>query len=189
MRSEDIYKLPKGLPIPEDDGACNHLTNFKLPKTLKLATTSDAIIDLGSLSGITVIFCYPRTGTPDKEMPDGWEQIPGARGCTPQSCAFRDYNNEFKQIGASIYGLSTQTTEYQKEAAERLHLPFQLLSDDKHSFNQALNLPTFTVDNMKLIQRLTLVLKDNKIIKVFYPVFPPDENPAEVLEYVSQLSL
>ena len=180
MRSDNLYELPKDLPVPQDDGACDHLTGMGLPQ-MGLQSTGGRSVDLSRLAGRSVIYCYPRTGKPDREMPDGWNAIPGARGCTPQSCAFRDHFQELKRAGAAqVYGLSTQDTDYQREAVERLHLPFELLSDEKLELARALRLPTFQVEGMTLIKRLTLIIDDGVVTKVFYPVFPPDANAADV---------
>ena len=177
-------ELPKDLPVPQDDGACNHLTGMKLPP-LALRSTRGRSVDLSTLTGTTVVYIYPRTGRPDQELPTGWNAIPGARGCTPQSCAFRDHYQELKALGVSeLFGLSTQDPAYQQEAAERLHLPFELLSDDRLEFANALRLPMFEVDGMKLIKRITLIARDGKITKVFYPVFPPVRNANEVIEWL-----
>jgi peroxiredoxin len=157
---------------------------MKLPR-VALQSTGGRKIDLSALEGKTVIYVYPRTGRPDQEVPPGWNAIPGARGCTPQSCAFRDHYEELKRAGASqVFGLSTQDTEYQREAAERLHLPFELLSDEGLGFARALKLPTFDVAGMRLIKRLTLIARDGVIQKVFYPVFPPDRNAGDVLDWL-----
>ena len=131
-----------------------------------------------------MVYIYPRTGRPDVDPPTGWNQIPGARGCTPQSCAFRDHHAELAALGARVFGLSTQTTDYQKEAAERLHLPFPLLSDEALTFAEQLGLPTFVVDGMTLIKRLTLIVRDGVIVHVFYPVFPPDRNADDVAAWL-----
>jgi peroxiredoxin len=185
-RSDNLYELPKNLPIPIDDGACDHLTGLRLP-SVPLMSTAGTPVDLAHLSGITVVYCYPRTGRPDQDPPDGWDLIPGARGCTPQSCAFRDHYQQLRQVGvAQVCGLSTQTSSYQREAVERLHLPFALLSDAELAFTRALQLPTFEVAGMTLIKRLTLIITNGKIVKVFYPVFPPDQNAAEVLTWLSE---
>jgi peroxiredoxin len=179
-RQDNLYELPKNLPVPQDDGACAHLAGSKLP-AIALRSTAGASVDLSRLSGRTVVYCYPRTGKPDQEMPEGWNAIPGARGCTPQSCAFRDHYQELKRAGAAqVYGLSAQDTAYQREAVERLHLPFELLSDEKLELARALRLPTFEVAGVTLIKRLTLIIDDGVVTKVFYPVFPPDANAAEV---------
>ena len=179
-RQDNLYELPKNLPVPQDDGACAHLAGSRLPAVV-LRSTAGASVDLSRLAGRTVVYCYPRTGRPDQEMPEGWNAIPGARGCTPQSCAFRDHFQELKRAGAAqVYGLSAQDTAYQREAVERLHLPFELLSDEKLELARALRLPTFEVAGTTLIKRLTLILDDGVVTKVFYPVFPPDANAAEV---------
>lgn len=185
-RSDNVMELPKDLPIPQDDGACNHLTGMKLP-ALALSSTRGRRVDLSTLAGTIVVYIYPRTGRPDQESPSGWNAIPGARGCTPQSCAFRDHYQELKELGVTeLFGLSTQDTESQQEAADRLHLPFELLSDEKLEFAQALRLPIFEVDGMKLIKRITLIARDGEIVKVFYPVFPPDRNAQEVLAWLGR---
>ena len=184
-RSDNLYELPKDLPVPVDDGACDHLLGMQLP-SVSLASTDGRQVDLKSLPGRSVVYCYPRTGQPDKEPPEGWNEIPGARGCTPQSCAFRDHHGELQKLGARLFGLSTQSTEYQREAVERLHLSFELLSDADLVFTRALRLPTFKVDSMILIKRLTLILLDGRVEKVFYPVFPPDKNAREAIEWLSR---
>jgi peroxiredoxin len=178
-------ELPKDLPIPEDDGACSHLTGLELP-SITLRSTRDRMVDLSRLTGVAVVYIYPRTGRPDQELPTGWNAIPGARGCTPQSCAFRDHYQELKSLGVTeLFGLSTQDTAYQREAVERLHLPFELLSDEKLGFAQALRLPVFEVDGMRLVKRITLIARNARIEKVFYPVFPPDKNADEVVEWLT----
>jgi peroxiredoxin len=183
-RSDNLYELPKNLPVPVDDGACAHLADLRLP-SLPLLSTAGRRVDLARLAGCTVVYCYPRTGRPDREVPQGWDQIPGARGCTPQSCAFRDHYQELRALGVgAVFGLSTQDSPYQREAAERLHLPFEILSDERLEFARALNLPTFVVEGMTLIKRLTLILRDGAIAKVFYPVYPPDANAAEVISWL-----
>jgi peroxiredoxin len=176
--------LPPGIPAPQNDGAARHLVGAKLPD-LALAATNGAPVNLSRLTGRTVIYIYPRTGVPGVDPPTGWDQIPGARGCTPQSCAFRDHFDELTRLGvAHLYGLSTQDTAYQREAATRLHLPFALLSDEKLELAKALKLPTFTVAGMTLLKRMALVVDDSRIAKVFYPVFPPDKNAAEVVAWL-----
>ena len=188
VRSDNIHELPRDLPVPQDDGACNHLARMTLPP-IGLPSTRGRVVDLSRLAGTAVVYIYPRTGRPDQEVPTGWNEIPGARGCTPQSCAFRDHFEELKRAGAAqVFGLSTQDTAYQREAVERLHLPFELLSDEKLDFARALKLPTFKVDGMKLIKRLTLIARDGAIVKVFYPVFPPDRNAGAVLAWLRALA-
>ncbi len=182
-RSDDVNTLPDGLPVPIDDGACDHLDGMVLP-TLELRATSGRMVDLSKITGRTVVYIYSRTGRPDEEPPTGWNEIPGARGCTPQSCSFRDHEAELERLGAKIFGLSTQDSAYQLEAVERLHLPFELLSDQNLALATALSLPTFSADGLLLIKRVTLVLKDGKVEKVFYPVFPPDRNAEEVISWL-----
>jgi peroxiredoxin len=182
-RQDNLYELPKDLPVPIDDGAGNHLLGMKLP-SIPLISTTGRVVDLAKFSGRTVVYCYPRTGRPDKDPPQGWNEIPGARGCTPQSCAFRDHYQELRALGAEVFGLSTQDSNYQREAVERLHLPFPLLSDDKLTFTKALNLPTFEVEALTLIKRLTLVIRNGLVEHVFYPVFPPDKNADEVIGWL-----
>ena len=184
-RSDNVMELPKDLSMPQDDGACAHLTGMQLP-SIPLCSTRGRMIDLAQLKGTLVVYIYPRTGRPDQELPTGWNAIPGARGCTPQSCAFRDHYTELKQLGvAELFGLSTQDTAYQQEAVARLHLPFEILSDEKLEFARALKLPTFEVDGMSLIKRITLVVRDATIVKVFYPVFPSDRNAQEVTDWLT----
>jgi peroxiredoxin len=157
---------------------------MRLP-SVSLTSTSDEHIDLSALAGITVVYCYPLTGRPDRALPQGWDEIPGARGCTPQSCAFRDHHAELRDLGSRVFGLSTQDSAYQREAAERLNLPFGLLSDDKLEFVGALGLPTFEAEGMTLVKRLTMIIEDGEILKVFYPVFPPGRNAEEVIGWLS----
>ena len=157
---------------------------MKLPD-LALLATDGAPVSLSKLKGRTVVYVYPRTGVPGVDPPDGWDQIPGARGCTPQSCSFRDHFGKLKELGvAQLFGLSTQDTAYQCEAAIRLHLPFVILSDEKLALTRALNLPTFSVAGMILLRRMALVIDDGKITKAFYPVFPPDKNAEEVIAWL-----
>ncbi len=166
-----------------DDDACAHLAGMRVP-SIRLSSTAGGAVDLAALPGRTVVYCYPRTSRPDQPPLPNWDQIPGARGCTPQSCAFRDHHAELRDLGARVYGLSTQDTEYQREAVERLHLPFPLLSDAHLAFASALRLPTFAVEEMTLIKRVTLVLRDGQIETVFYPVVPPEENAAQVVDWL-----
>jgi peroxiredoxin len=176
--------LPAGIPAPQDDGAAKHLAGMKLPD-LALPATSGASVNLTKLEGRTVVYIYPRTGVPGVDLPPGWNEIPGARGCTPQSCGFRDHFDELKRLGvAQLYGLSTQDTAYQQEAASRLHLPFAILSDEKLALTRALKLPTFVTSGMTLLKRMALVIDDGVIVKAFYPVFPPDKNAEDVIAWL-----
>ncbi len=177
------FPLPDNIPAPIDDGGANHLPGLKLP-SVPLQSTQGGKVDLAALAGRTVVYCYPMTGRPGVPLPDGWDEIPGARGCTPQSCAFRDHHAELGALGAAVYGLSTQSTAYQQEAAERLHLPFGLLSDEGLQFTHALALPTMQVEGMTLIKRTTLIIDHDVIAKVFYPVFPPNENATQVMAWL-----
>ncbi len=178
--THDPNVLPPDLPVPEDDGAARHLVGMRLP-SLSLTATDGSEVDLARLVGRTVIYVYPRTGRPGVALPQGWDAIPGARGCTPQSCSFRDHFAELKSLGvAHLFGLSTQDSDYQREVADRLHLPFALLSDVRLQFAHALSLPTFEVGGMTLLKRMVLVIDDGFIVKTFYPVFPPDGSAAEV---------
>jgi peroxiredoxin len=177
-------ELPDDLPVPVDDGAARHLTGLALPD-VTLAATDGSQVNLSRLLGRTVVYIYPRTGRPGQAMPTGWNAIPGARGCTPQSCSFRDHFEELRSLGVrQLYGLSTQDGDYQREVVERLHLPFAILSDAGFALQRALRLPTFEVDGMVLIKRMALVIDDGKITKVFYPVFPPDRSAAEVIAWL-----
>jgi len=176
--------LPPNIPVPQDDGAARHLASMKLPD-LALPGTDGKQVNLSKLKGRTVVYIYPRTGVPGIDPPDGWDQIPGARGCTPQSCSFRDHFDELKRLGvAQLFGLSTQDSAYQQEAATRLHLPFAILSDEKLALTKALKLPTFTAAGMTLMKRMALVIDDGVITKAFYPVFPPDKNAEVVIAWL-----
>jgi peroxiredoxin len=171
------------IPAPADDGAARHLPGAAMPPVV-LPSTDGTSVDLSALRGRAVIFIYPRTGRPDMPSPDNWDLIPGARGCTPQACAFRDSHAELKAHGVDhLFGLSTQDTDYQREAAARLHLPFPLLSDADLALSAALRLPTFVAAGMTLLKRLTLVITDGTIAQVFYPVFPPDRSADDVIAW------
>jgi len=181
--------LPPNIPIPQDDGAARHLAGMKLPN-LALPATQGAPVNLSKLAGRTIVYIYPRTGVPGVDLPEGWNEIPGARGCTPQSCSFRDHFGELKRLGvAQLYGLSTQDTAYQQEAATRLHLPFPILSDQKLALTMALKLPTFTAAGMTLLKRMALIIDDGVIAKAFYPVFPPDKNAEQVIAWLQNPSV
>ena len=180
-----LSELPQGLPVPKDDGAASHLPDMRMPR-ITHRSTRDRAVDLGDLGKRrTVIYIYPRTGRPDRPVPAEWDAIPGARGCTPESCGFRDHFAEITTLGAGVYGLSTQDSEYQKEAVERLRLPFELLSDSHFAATEALRLPTFEFDGERLLKRLTLVVRDDRIEHVFYPVFPPDLHAEAVATWLS----
>jgi peroxiredoxin len=181
--------FPSDLPIPQDDGACAHLLNAEL-SALSLTTTTGTLIDLSTLPGLTIVFCYPRTGAPGETVPDEWNAIPGARGCTPQACSFRDLKAELGILGMNqLFGLSTQDSAYQAEAKERLHLPFEILSDDKLKFISALKLPTFEWEGRVLVRRLTLAIQNGRIVKVWYPVFPPDKSAEAVVTWLKERDL
>ena len=187
-RTDNLNTLPADLPVPTDDGACDHLKagGFTLPAGIALPATDGSTVDLAALRGRTVVYCYPRTGEADKAPPTGWNEIPGARGCTPESCAFRDHFAELRARGVDqLFGLSTQESDYQREAVARLHLPFPLLSDADGRLAEALRLPTFETAGMTLVKRLTLVLRDGAVEHCFYPVFPPDKHAEEVLAWFS----
>ncbi len=189
MRRDDLYALPESLPAPVDDGACDHLVGMRVPSVPLRASDGRSVDMAEAAGGLIIVYCYPRTGKPDQEPPGGleaWNALPGARGCTPQACAFRDHYGELQALGAELFGLSTQTTEYQKEVAERLRLPFALLSDADFALTEALGLPAFEVAGIRLLKRLTLVIREGWIVKVFYPVFPPDKHPEEVISWLAQ---
>jgi peroxiredoxin len=175
------------IPAPADDGAAKHLVGMQLPP-IGLVATDDSSVTLSALPGRTVVFGYPRTGEPGKiALVDDWDMIPGARGCTPQSCSFRDHFAELKTLGVDrLFGLSTQDSDYQREAAERMHLPFSILSDEALALTRAMNLPTFEASGMTLLKRLTLVINEGVVEHVFYPVFPPDQNASDVVAWLSQ---
>lgn len=174
------------LPQPADDGAARHLTGKMVPD-LSLMSTDGRAVSLAALSGTCVLYLYPMTGRPDRELPPNWDDIPGARGCTPQSCAYRDHFAELLASGARhVFGISSQTTEYQAEASKRLHLPFPLLSDADGALRRAMNLPSMKVAGQTLLKRLTMILRDGQVARVFYPVFPPDQDAANVLLWLQE---
>jgi peroxiredoxin len=181
----DFTSLPEGLTAPEDDGAADHLPGSAMP-ALALVSTAGNTVELDCPNpGRTVIYVYPMTGRPGVALPEGWDEIPGARGCTPESCGFRDHFTELTELGAStVYGLSSQTTDYQSEVAARLELPFAILSDPDLRLAESLRLPTFQTSGMTLYRRLTMVIRDGRIEHVFYPVFPPDQHAAEVVGWL-----
>lgn len=179
----DPTQLPEGLPVPEDDGAADHLEGSELP-SLVLDSTDGPIGLAAEAADLLVLYVYPRTGQPGIEPPAGWDETPGARGCTPQSCGYRDHGAELRSLGARVIGLSAQPLEDQYEAVERLRLPHPVISDPDFRAADALGLPTFEFDGTRLYKRLALVAERGRIVKVFYPVFPPDENAAEVLAWL-----
>jgi peroxiredoxin len=184
MPEETNFPLPPNLPRPVDGGKADHLWNMAIPY-ISLPSTAGKMVDLSDFNAPrTVIYCYPMTGVPGKPLPQGWDMIPGARGCTPQTCGFRDHYEELLQLQASVYGLSTQTTEFQREMASRLRVPFEILSDSEFRLCDALRLPTFEVDGMRLVSRLTVIVRRGRIEHVFYPVFPPNESAGQVLRWL-----
>ncbi|MEO5987622.1 MAG: peroxiredoxin [Candidatus Eisenbacteria bacterium] len=182
-RSDDLHSLPEDLPVPQDDGACAHLLGARWAR-VSLMSSQGRLVDLAAIAGRVVVYAYPRTGVPDRDPPAGWDLIPGARGCTPQSCAYRDQHAELRALGALVFGLATNPPAYQHEAAERLHLPFELLSDEAFALTQAMHLPTFEVGGMRLLRRFTLIARDGVIERVHYPVFPTNADAGRVLEYL-----
>lgn len=182
-QATNLMSLPDNLPRPEDDGGAKHLTGLRMPSVALPATTGE-LVDLSALPGRTIVYAYPMTGAPDVELPTGWNDIPGARGCTPQTLSFQEQKDVFATLGVAVFGLSTQTPEYQKELSDRLKLSFAILSDAEFKLTEALRLPTMTVEGMRLIKRLTLVLNNGIIEHVFYPVFPPNKSAAEVLAWL-----
>lgn len=180
----DLFNLPKDLPVPEDDGACDHLQGSLMPG-LSLRSTRGRQVRLDEQSrSLSVFFFYPRTGRPGQAIPAEWDRIPGARGCTPHSCGYRDLYGEYRAAGASVFGVSSQDTEYQNELVQRNQLPYEILSDSGFALTDALRLPTFVFEGVRLIKRLALVTEDQRIAKVFYPVFPPDKNAQTVLAWL-----
>lgn len=184
MTPHDPTELPSNLPRPEDDGACDHLPGRSLPNVALRATDGSRVNVSEVTTTWTVVYVYPRTGVPGVDMPDGWDAIPGARGCTPQSCSYRDDYDSFIALDACVLGLSTQSSEAQQEFAEREHIPFPLLSDSDRTFGTALGLPAFNVDGESLYKRVTLIARDGRIAHVRYPVFPPNEDAVETLGWL-----
>ena len=174
------------IPAPKDDGATSHLVGARMA-SVALPATDGSMVDLSTVRGRTIVYAYPRTGRPDVENPPGWDMIPGARGCSPQSCSFRDHFAELKGLGVqNLFGLSTQDPDYQREAAERLHLPFAILSDQHLKLSKAMGLPTFETSGMTLLKRHTLVIDEGVIKHVFYPVFPPDQSATDVVRWLAK---
>lgn len=179
------FPLPPDLPEPEDDGGSDHLEGIELPN-VSLIATDETSVNLQELPSSSIVYIYPLTGRPDEDvLPDGWSDIPGARGCTPESCGFRNHYDELQENGVkAVFGLSTQPIEYQREVRDRLRLPFELLSDVEWQFANELRLPKFTIKRDEYLKRLTLIISDNRIEHVYYPVFPPDEHASEVVQWV-----
>ncbi len=183
MHEGPFTELPPNLPVPKDDGACAHLMGRALPD-IALLSTSGGLVNLRQRPGLIVLYAYPMTGRPGVALPSGWDEIPGARGCTPEACAFRDLHGEIRKLGAEVFGLSTQPGDYQREVHDRLNLPFDLLSDEGFVFTDALSLPTFSIASMRLLRRVTLISLSGVIARVFYPIFPPDRHAADVVSYL-----
>jgi peroxiredoxin len=179
--AKDYGTLPPDLPVPEDDGAADGLTGRELPAIALEATTGDPVDLRNAAASTLVVYVYPRTGTPGQESPAGWDAIPGARGCTPENCSFRDHQAELAALGARVHGLSSQPIAEQREFAEREHMPFPLLNDSGLALARGLGLPTFEAGGMTLYKRLTLIAEHGRIERVFYPVFPPDTHVGDVL--------
>jgi len=183
--SRDLTELPPDLPVPVDDGAADHLVGLPVPAIALPSTGGGAIRLTDSSAPRTVVYCYPRTGRPgEPELTEDWDLIPGARGCTPEACSFRDHHGVLSVLGADVYGVSTQDSEDQREAVPRLHLPFALLSDANLGLGRALRLPTFEVAGHTLLRRLTFIVRDGRIEHVWYPVFPPDRHAEEVVSWL-----
>jgi len=185
-RERELLTVPTDLPVPVDDGACRHLIGMRLPD-VELESTRGRRVNLSrDPNRLLAIYCYPRTGRPDQPIPEGWDAIPGARGCTPQNIAFRDRIEAFQSLGAAVYGLSTQTPEYQREMAQRLQLPYEILSDAELRFTRPLRLPTFDFGGETLLKRLSMVARDGVIEHVVYPVFPSDSDAPRILDWLRQ---
>lgn len=181
--NKQLNVLPEGLPAPVDDGLAAHIEGMHLP-SLTLTSTSGAFVNLGTMQDKLVIYVYPLTGHPETALPEGWNEIPGARGCTPQACDFSNHYLELQHLNTIVFGLSSQTTDYQLELKNRLHLPFDLLSDSTFQLKNTLNLPVFNAGELLLYKRLTLIAEKSVIRKVFYPVFPPNENAGQVIAWL-----
>jgi peroxiredoxin len=186
QQATSLTDLPANLPRPKDDGRARHLKGRAIPD-IALPSTANRQVNLSKITAPrTVVYCYPMTGQPGKPLPQGWDDIPGARGCTPETCGFRDHHKDLAKLQAEVFGVSTQDTPYQQEMVHRLEVPFEVLSDAKLAFTRALDLPTFTVEGMTLLKRLTLIVKNGRIEHVFYPVFPPDKHAEEVIAWLKK---
>lgn len=183
----EMPPLPEGLPVPEDDGACDHLIGMSLPP-VNLVSSSRQLVNMAALRGLNVIYIYPMSGEDDSVLPDNWDSIPGARGCTPQSCSFRDHQKELSEFGANVFGLATQTSDYLAGEVTRIHLPYDLLSDEHLAFQSALSLPVFDIKvaGTTVLKRVTLICDDARISHIFYPVFPPDKSAQHVVDWLRQ---
>lgn len=179
------FPLPANLPPPVDDGTANHLEGMMIPKVSLLSTFGGTVELTRVRAPRIVLYCYPMTGVPGQPLPEGWDNIPGARGCTPQARNFQEHYGQFLDMGVDVFGLSTQCSDYQREMAKRLNLPFEILSDAEFKFCEELRLPTFEVNGLRLLKRLTLVIRGARIEHVFYPVFPPDQSADEVLQWIN----
>jgi peroxiredoxin len=184
--ADDYLQLPADLPRPNDDGAADHLPGARLPELELAATTGGSASPAALARQLLVAYVYPRTGTPGQPLPHGWDDIPGARGCTPQSCAYRDAISQFEALGATLVGISAQSATEQAEFARREHIPFPLLSDPELRLASTIGLPTFEVEGMRLYRRLTFVAQAGTVVKAFYPVFPPDRDAATVLGWLQE---
>lgn len=182
----ELHALPDDLPVPEDDGAADHLPDAAVPSIVLAATVGEPV-DLAAAAageGALVVYVYPQTGVPGRPLPAGWDRIPGARGCTPQSCAFRDSVRELASLGATVFGLSAQSLDEQRDFAEREQLPYQLLNDSDFRLAAQLGFPTFDANGACYYRRLTFIARRGRIVKVFYPVFPPQDNAADVIAWL-----
>jgi len=182
----NLSQLPANLPRPKDDGGARHLKGMAIPD-LELRSTANRLVNLSAIQAPRiVIYAYPMTGQPGKALPAGWDDIPGARGCTPETCGFRDHHTDLAKLHAEVLGISTQSTEYQQEMVNRLEVPFEVLSDEQLAFTKAMRLPTFTVEGMTLMKRLTLIVRHGRVEHVFYPVFPPDKHAEEIIGWLKK---
>jgi peroxiredoxin len=186
QKPTDLRSLPDDLPVPEDDGAADHLAGASVPSVV-LAASAGEPVDLSAAAsgeGALIVYIYPQTGIPGRPLPAGWDRIPGARGCTPQSCAFRDSVRDLIDLGAMVFGLSAQPLDEQRDFAEREHLPYPLLNDEAFRLAEELDLPTFKANGTRYYRRLTFIARRGRIVKVFYPVFPPQDNAADVIAWL-----
>jgi peroxiredoxin len=189
MQQSNLNQLPANLPVPRDDGGARHLQGMAMPD-LELPSTSNRLVNVGRIPAPRlVLYAYPMTGRPGRTLPAGWDEIPGARGCTLETCGFRDHHKDLAKLQAEVFGVSTQSTEYQQEMVKRLEVPFEVLSDEHFALTRALRLPTFLAGGMTLIKRLTVIVRNGRIEHVFYPVFPPDKHAEEVIAWLKANSI